>query len=146
MWKTEGTKKVRQSQFSKKSLLLLKEYVPCANLLQSCLALCDPMDCSPPGSSVHGISQARILEWVAFPSPEDLPNPGIEPASLTSPHWQGCSLPLEPPGEPFKRRRKCLAADSQDSTGSHTMSKRRVVSSLAFSNEKCPSFRRKSVN
>ena len=35
--------------------------------LQSCLTLCDPMDCSPPGSSLHGILQARILEWVAFP-------------------------------------------------------------------------------
>ena len=34
---------------------------------QSCLTLCNPMDCSPPGSSVHGISQARILEWVAMP-------------------------------------------------------------------------------
>ena len=34
---------------------------------QSCLTLCDPMDCSPPGSSVHGISQARILEWVVLP-------------------------------------------------------------------------------
>ena len=43
--------------------------------------LCDPMDYSLPGSSGHGISQARILEWVAFPSPEDLPNPGIEHGS-----------------------------------------------------------------
>ena len=34
---------------------------------QSCLTLCDPMDCNPPGSSVHGILQARILEWVAIP-------------------------------------------------------------------------------
>ena len=34
---------------------------------KSCLTLCDPMDCGPPGSSVHGILQARILEWVAFP-------------------------------------------------------------------------------
>ena len=34
---------------------------------QSCLTLCDPMDCSPPGSSVHGILQGRVLEWVAFP-------------------------------------------------------------------------------
>ena len=40
----------------------------CAESLQSYLALCDPMDCSPPGSSVHGILQARILEWVAIPS------------------------------------------------------------------------------
>ena len=37
-----------------------------AKSLQSCPTLCDPMDCSPPGSSVHGIFQARILEWVAF--------------------------------------------------------------------------------
>ena len=35
---------------------------------QSCLTLCDPMDCSPPGSSVHGTHQARTLEWVAMPS------------------------------------------------------------------------------
>ena len=35
---------------------------------QSCLTLCNPTDCSPPGSSVHGISRARILEWVAMPS------------------------------------------------------------------------------
>ena len=44
---------------------------PCAVLCfvpQSCPTLCDPMDCSPPGSSVHGILQARILEWVAMPS------------------------------------------------------------------------------
>ena len=39
----------------------------CAKLLQSCLTLCNPMDRSPPGSSVHGILQARILEWVAMP-------------------------------------------------------------------------------
>ena len=48
-------------------------------------SLCDPMDRSLPGSSVHGILQARILEWVARgSSPGDLPNPGIETASLTS--------------------------------------------------------------
>ena len=39
-----------------------------AKSLQSCLTLCYPTDCSPPGSSVHGIPQARILEWVAMPS------------------------------------------------------------------------------
>ena len=42
-------------------------FVVCAKLLQSCLTLCDPMDCGPPGSFVHGILQARILEWVAMP-------------------------------------------------------------------------------
>ena len=38
-----------------------------AKSLQSCLTLCDPMDCNPPGSSVHGIFQARIPEWLAIP-------------------------------------------------------------------------------
>ena len=45
-----------------------------------CLILCDPMDCSPPGSSVYGISQARVLLWLPFTPPGDHPNPGIEPA------------------------------------------------------------------
>ena len=47
------------------------------------------MDCSRPGSSVHGILQARIQEWVACPPPRDLPDPGIKPASLTSPALAG---------------------------------------------------------
>ena len=50
----------------------------------SCVQLCNPMDCSLPGSSVLGISQENILEWIVFPYPEDLPNPGIKLASLTS--------------------------------------------------------------
>ena len=49
-----------------------------------CSTLCDPMDCNLPGSSVHGILQASILEWVATPPPGDLPDPGIEPMSLMS--------------------------------------------------------------
>ena len=48
---------------------------------QLCPPVCDPMDCGLPGSSVHGISQARILEWVVISSSKDLPNPGTEPAS-----------------------------------------------------------------
>ena len=56
-----------------------------AKSLQSCPTLCNRMDCSPPGSSVHGILQIRILEWVAMSSSRDLPDPGIEPASLTPP-------------------------------------------------------------
>ena len=46
-----------------------------------CLTLCNPMDCSPPGTSVPGISQARILEWVAISYSGDLPDPAIEPTS-----------------------------------------------------------------
>ena len=57
------------------------------------------MDCSLPGSSVHEILQARISEWVAFPSPGDLPNPGIKPRS---PALQADSLPAEPQGKPWK--------------------------------------------
>ena len=52
---------------------------------QSCLSLCNHMDCTLPGSSYHGIFQARILEWVAIPSPGDLLDPGIKPVSLASP-------------------------------------------------------------
>ena len=49
------------------------------------MTLCDPMDYSPPGSSVYGMFQARILEWV----PRDLPDPRIEPTSLVSPSFAG---------------------------------------------------------
>ena len=56
---------------------------------RSCPTLCDPVD-----YTVHGILQARTLEWVAFPSPRDLPNPGIEPTLRAD------SLPAEPPGKP----------------------------------------------
>ena len=55
---------------------------------QSCWTL---SNCSPPGSSVHGILQARILVGLPFPSPGHLPNPGIEPGS---PALQADSLPL----------------------------------------------------
>ena len=51
---------------------------------QLCLTLCDSMDCSLLGSSVHGNFQARILEWVAMPPPGDLPDPAIKPLSLMS--------------------------------------------------------------
>ena len=59
---------------------------------KSCPTLCNPMD-----HAVHGILQARILEWVAFSSPGDLPNPGIKPRSPT---LQIDSLPAEPQGKP----------------------------------------------
>ena len=53
----------------------------CVSVTQSCLTLCDPMDSSPPGSSAHGILQARILEWVAVSFFRDLPDAGTKPAS-----------------------------------------------------------------
>ena len=75
----------------------LKVKVKVASL---CLTLCHPMDCRPPGSSVHGILQAKILEWYLFSSPRDLPNPGIEPRSLA---LQADSS--EPPGKEEPKRK-----------------------------------------
>ena len=50
-------------------------------VFRSCLTLCDPMDCSAPGSSVHGFPRQEYWSRVPFPPPGDLPDPGIEPAS-----------------------------------------------------------------
>ena len=60
------------------------------------------LDCNLPGSSVHGIFQARILEGLLFPLPGDLPDPGIESASLMSPVLQVGSLPTELSGNFLK--------------------------------------------
>ena len=70
------------------------------SVAQSCPTLCDPMDCSLPGSSVHGILQARILEWVAMPSSRGPSQPGIEPGSLSSPALVGRFFATEPSGKP----------------------------------------------
>ena len=74
---------------------------PMCSVTWSCLTLCDPKDCSPPGSSLCRILQARLLEWIAMPSPGILPSPGIEPASPVSPSLQEDSLPAEPLGKPL---------------------------------------------
>ena len=60
-----------------------------AKLLQSCLTLGNPMNCSPPGSSVHGILQAKIWSRLPCPPSGDLLNPGIEPMSLMTPVLAG---------------------------------------------------------
>ena len=57
----------------------------CAKLLQLCLILCDPVNCSPPGSSIHGFSRQEYWSGLPCPPPGDLPEPGTESASLTSP-------------------------------------------------------------
>ena len=68
-----------------------------SEVAQSCLTLCDPMDCSLLGSSFYGIFQARVLEWVAISFSGDLPDPGIEPRS---PVFQADALSSEPPRKP----------------------------------------------
>ena len=70
---------------------------------QLCLTLSDSTDCSPPGSSLHGISWARILEGAAFSSPGDLPDPGMEPTSPSPPALAGGFFTAEPPGKPLLR-------------------------------------------
>ena len=66
----------------------------------SCLTVCRPMGCSPPGSSVHGIFKARILKWVAISFSRESSQPTIKPMSLVSPALQADSLPAEPSGRP----------------------------------------------
>ena len=72
---------------------------------QSCLTLCDPMDCSPPGSFIHGILQARILEWVAISLPQEIfltqgLNPGLLHCRQTLYHLshQGSLSHIKPTG------------------------------------------------
>ena len=73
-------------------------YSKCVKLLQLFPTLCDPMDCSPPGSSVHGILQARVLEWIAMPSYRG----SSQLREWTFVFYISCtgkhSLPLVPPG------------------------------------------------
>ena len=68
-----------------------------SEVAQSCPTLCDPMDCSLSGSSVHGIFQARVLEWIAISFSRGSSQPGNEPGSTT---LQADALPSEPPGKP----------------------------------------------
>ena len=83
LFKTEGY------MWWKHSERMLYTTMNACSVIQSCPTLCDPMGCSPPGSSVCGIYQSRVLECVLFPSPRDLPSPGIKPASLAPPVLAG---------------------------------------------------------
>ena len=82
-----------------------------AKSLQSCLTLCNPMDCIPPGSSVHGILQARILDWVAMLSSRVSSQPR---------HWTYlscvsciCRQILAPPGKPQGHESRVLVCEGQ---------------------------------
>ena len=73
----------------------IKTYGGGGLLAKLCPSLCDPMHCSLPGSSIHGILQGRILEWVAIPFSSGSSQPGMEPGS---PAMQEDSLGFESPG------------------------------------------------
>ena len=79
---------------------LMTSHIQGVLVLHSCPTLCNPMDCSPPGSSVLGILQASIFEWVAISFSRKSSQPGHEPES---PALQADSLPLESPGSVFER-------------------------------------------
>ena len=68
---------------------------------QLCLTLCNPMDCNPPGSSIHGILQARTWKWTAcFLLQGIFPTEGVNQCPLSLLHWQADSLPTAAPGKP----------------------------------------------
>ena len=73
-----------------------------AKSLQLCPTLCNPMDCSLSGSSVHGILQAKVLEWVAISSSRGSYWPMIKPALCVAPVLQADSFPLSHQGSPYK--------------------------------------------
>ena len=91
-------KKIFPSCLSSHANLLNAQCLLVHVCVQPHLALRNPTDCSPPSSSVHGVFQARILEWVASPTLGDLPYPGIEPSSLASPALAGGFFATAPLG------------------------------------------------
>ena len=104
---------------------------------------CNPMDCSPPGSSVHGILQARILEWVLqgiFPTHR------LNPSLLRLLHWQADSFPLESPGKPQRQYSLAVTGELIELRGGYTCSvgwhdhHREVVRSLVWKKwiQQCP--------
>ena len=86
---------LRSSSFPGLSVKILMNYV-CA---QSCLTFCNPMDYSLLGSSVPGILQLRILEWVVMPSLRGSSQPRDQTHTSCLLHWQADSLPTAPPGK-----------------------------------------------
>ena len=79
-------------RFQRKKYTYAQTHTLLCSVAQSCLTLCDPMDCGPPGSSVHGILQARVLEWVAIPFSRESSQTRVSCVA------GGSSLPEPPPG------------------------------------------------
>ena len=79
-----------------------------------------PWTVAPPGSSVNGIFQAGILDGWPFPSPGDLPNPGIKPGSLA---LQADSLPSEPPGKPTTHKSHNISRGDKHYGGEYSREK-----------------------
>ena len=99
---------------------------------QSCLALCNPMDCGPPGSSVHGTFQARILEWVAISYSRGSSQPRDRTHLL---HRQVDSLPLSHLGSPTYQTLNSLSLTHSllSLSLTHTQTIKQIVRSLTTS-------------
>ena len=93
-------------------LLLVELIRPHVFVTRSRQTLCDPMDCAPPGPSVHGISRQEYWSGLSSLSPGDLPNPGTEPRS---PALQVHSLPPQPLGKPEKALPTCTGGQKAQS-------------------------------
>ena len=78
----------------------IKMILCCCSVAKSCLTLCNPMDSSPPASLCMGFPRQEYWRGLLFPSPGDLPDPGIEPVSLASPALADGFFTTEPPGKP----------------------------------------------
>ena len=117
-----GQMNIYVSIFSNIFLIVISHWLPDELCLvaQSCPTLCDPMDCNPPDSSVHGDSLGGILEWVAMPPRGDLPNPGIK---SKSPALQVYSLLSAPPGKPnfLIAKSTALFFLKTENTGTHIL-------------------------
>ena len=112
----------------------------CAQSPQTCPTLCDPMDCSLPGSSVRGILQARILEWVAVPSSRGSSRPGDQTGVFCVSCTAAGFSPSELPGKPYalvllksklREKKHCILMNSKWSLRflKHTLTR---ISNLPF--------------
>ena len=96
----EGKMGLREVKQLTHSHTAIRRQWQCAGGLvtKPCLTLCDPVDCSPPGSSVHGISQARVLEWAAI----SFSRGSSQPRNQTRIRVAGRFFTAEPPGAPIR--------------------------------------------
>ena len=125
VWGKEALPECQGEASGSGPLRLMEKRKKESEVTQLCPTLCNPMDFSLPGSSVHGIFQAKILGGLPFPSPGDLPNPGIEPGS---PSLQAMLYRLSHQGSPNEangercqkqKQRKQMSWLSSERSGKH---------------------------
>ena len=113
IWKTQ-----QWPQDWKRSVFILIPKKSESEVAQSCPTLCDPMDCTYQDPPSMGFSRQECWSGLPFPSPGDLPNPGIEPGSSA---LQADALPSEPPGKsPKKSQRKAIPKNAQTTAQLHS--------------------------